>query len=213
MDQVQLMLGDRFVMLYHPGLPPAAFIPQQTLQNSLETVNQYMDTHGRNLSQWEPGMQDEAARLVNVNVIYQNLPHEPIRKPILAHWEHHQLIVDCGDTRLMALNLCENPPMVSAIITVLADHRNRYNWQQITCDSDLLSAVGMDPNTAGIYFTPADNDADYAVSWLELGDASTAHHLHDIDKKLSMLQQHLDQQPVDFKFTVPWIQSKISWNT
>jgi hypothetical protein len=213
MDMVELMLGHRFVMLYHPALPTSALTPQQTLQQSVDTVNNYMQHHGRDLLLWEYGMQDEAARLVNVNVIYQNLIHEPIRKPILVHFEGSQLMVDCGDTRLMALSLCLNPPMVSVIATTLVQHRERYSdWQQINSVAELVAAANMQFSTAQVYYTPADDDADYAVSWLEVGDATTAHHLHSMETKIQMLQNYLNQQPVDFKFSIPWVRQAISWN-
>lgn len=213
MDMVQLMLRGKFVMLYHPTLPTSSLTPQQTLQGSVDIVNRYMREHGRDLSTWEYGIQDEAARLVNVNVIYQNLMHEPIRKPILVHFEGTDLIVDCGDTRLMALSLCLNPPMVSVIATVLAQHRERYSdWQQIDSVKELVTAAGMNFGSAQVYYKPAADDADYAVSWLEVGDATTSHHLHSMEKKLQMLQTYLNQQPVDFEFSIPWARQAISWN-
>lgn len=212
MDQVQSMLGQRYCMFYLNDIPIESLTPQQTLQNSIDVVNTYMEQHGRNLRTWGLGMQDEAARLVNVNVIYQNLPQEPVKKPILAHRETNKFIVDCGDTRLMALNLCSNKPTVSVIITALKESSRQYShWKQIASDAELLDAVGMDHSTAGIYFTPAPDDADYAITWLEVGDASTAHHLHSMDKKLSMLQHYLDQQPADFKFSESWVRSSITW--
>jgi hypothetical protein len=212
MDQVQSMLDQRYCMFYLTNVPIDSLTPQQTLQNSIDVVNAYMKQHGRHLSTWEPGMQDEAARLVNVNVIYQNLLQEPVKKPILVHREHNKLVVDCGDTRLMALNLSSNNSTVSVIITTLKETSRQYShWKQITSDAELLNAVGLDHSTAGIYFTSAPSNADYAITWLEVGDASTAHHLHSMDKKLDMLQTYLDQQPNDFVFSVSWTKQHIDW--
>lgn len=212
MDQVQSMLDQRYCMFYLANVPIDSLTPQQTLQNSIDVVNNYMEQHGRYLDTWEPGMQDEAARLVNVNVIYQNLLQEPVKKPILVHREGNKLVVDCGDTRLMALNLCSNNSTVSVIITTLKANSRQYShWKQITSDAELLNAVALDHNTAGIYFTSAPSNADYAITWLEVGDASTAHHLHSMDKKLDMLQTYLDQQPNDFVFSVSWVKQQIDW--
>ena len=206
------MLGSRYAMFYHHSVPVARLCPQQTLEDSIEIVNNYMSVHGRDLTQWELGIQDEAARLVNVNWIYQRLGHEPIKKPILVHCEGSDLVVDCGDTRLMALNLCESQPLVSVLITVLMHEQHHYqDWVAVTSDRELIQLAGMDPGSANIYYTLANESSAHAVSWLEIGDVGTAHHLHSLDKKLEMLQRYLDQQSDDFVFSVEWAKQYIDW--
>jgi hypothetical protein len=71
--------------------------------------------------------------------------------------------------------------------------------------------VGLDTGSAAIYYTPADPDKNYAVSWLEVGDNSTATHLHDIRQKLNMMQQYLDQQTDNFEFSISWAKQPIEW--
>jgi len=212
MDQISNMLGERYAMFYRAGVNIQELSPQQTLDKSIETVNTYMKQHGRDLLTWEPGLQDEISRLVNVNWIYQKLPSEPIRKPILVHQENGRYIVDCGDTRLMALSLCLDPPQVSAIITTLCESAGDFlAWIAITSDAELIDHLGLDPGSSAIYYTPAEEDKNYAVSWLEIGDNSTATHLHDINQKLNMMQQYLDQQPNNFEFSISWAKLPIKW--
>jgi len=199
-------------MFYHHAVPVSQLRPQQTLDDSIEIVNNYMHVHGRDLSLWELGLQDEAARLVNVNWIYQRLAHEPIKKPILVHCEGNDLVVDCGDTRLMALSLCKSQPLVSVLITVLTHQQHQYqDWIAVTSDVELIQCAGMDPGSTSIYYTPADESSTHAVTWLEIGDVSTAHHLHSLDSKLDMLQRYLDQQRDDFVFSVEWAKQSIDW--
>ena len=212
MDQIANMLGERYAMFYRAGMSVQELSPQQTLDKSIATVNTYMKQHGQNLLAWEPGLQDEISRLVNVNWIYQKLPSEPIRKPILVHQEDGKYRVDCGDTRLMAVSLCLDPPQVSAIITTPCELAGNFlAWIPITSDAELIGHLGLDPGSAAIYYTLADADKNYAVSWLEIGDNSTATHLHDIDQKLNMMQQYLDQQPSDFEFSISWAKLPIKW--
>jgi hypothetical protein len=85
------------------------------------------------------------------------------------------------------------------------------DWIPITGDADLIGHVGLDIGSAAIYYTPADADKNYAVSWLEVGDNSTATHLHDINQKLNMMQQYLDQQSSDFEFSISWAKQPIKW--
>ena len=212
MDQITRMLGKRYAMFYRAGISIQELSPLQTLDKSIATVNTYMKQHGQNLLAWEPGLQDEISRLVNVNWIYQKLPSEPIKKPILVHQEDGKYRVDCGDTRLMALSLCLDPPQVSAVITTLCELAGEFlDWIAITSDAELIGHLGLDSGSASIYYTPAEADKNYAVSWLEIGDNSTATHLHNIDQKLNMMQQYLDQQPGDFEFSVSWARLPIEW--
>ena len=212
MDQITNLLGERYAMFYRAGMSIQELSPLQTLDKSIETVNAYMKLHGQNLYSWEPGLQDEISRLVNVNWIYQKLLSEPIKKPILVYQQDRKYHVICGDTRLMALNLCSDPPQVSVVITTPRELAGNFlDWIAITSDAELIDYVGLDTSSAAIYYTPADADKNYAVSWLEIGDNSTAKHLHDINQKLNMMQQYLDQQDSDFEFSISWAKQPIEW--
>ena len=212
MDQITKMLGERYAMFYHAGMSIQELSPMQTLDKSIEIVNTHMNQYRRNLFSWEPGLQDEISRLVNVNWIYQKLLFEPIKKPILVYQQDCKYHVICGDTRLMALNLCSAPPQVSVVITTPRESVSEFlDWIPIASDAELIGHVGLDPGSAAIYYTPADADKNYAVSWLEIGDNSTAMHLHDINQKLNMMQQYLDQQPSDFEFSMSWAKQPIKW--
>lgn len=212
MDQICNILGERYAMFYHAGMHIQELSPMQTLDKSIKIVNTHMKQHGRDLFLWEPGLQDEISRLVNVNWIYQKLPREPIRKPILVYQQDRKYHVICGDTRLMALSLCSDPPLVSVVITTLRELAGDFlDWIPITSDAELIGHLDLDPDSTAIYYTPADADKNYAVSWLEIGDNSTATHLHDIDQKLNMMQQYLDQQDGDFKFSISWARQPIEW--
>jgi hypothetical protein len=212
MDQIAKMLGERYAMFYHAGMSVQELSPMQTLDKSIKIVNTHMNLHGRNLFSWEPGLQDEISRLVNVNWIYQKLPREPIKKPILVYQQDRKYHVICGDTRLMALSLCSDPPQVSVVITTPRELAGDFlDWIPITGDAELIGHVGLDTGSAEIYYTPADADKNYAASWLEIGDNSTATHLHDINQKLNMMQQYLDQQASDFEFSISWAKQPIKW--
>jgi hypothetical protein len=213
MDQIAKMLGERYAMFYHAGMSVQELCPMQTLDKSIEIVNTHMKLHGRNLFSWEPGLQDEISRLVNVNWIYQKLSLEPIKKPILVYQQDRKYHVICGDTRLMALSLCSDPPQVSVVITTTRELAGNFlDWIAITNDAELIDHVGLDTGSAAIYYTPAEVDKNYAVSWLEIGDNSTATHLHDINQKLNMMQQYLDQQTDNFEFSVSWARQPIKWS-
>ena len=206
---IQQALDDKWIMLYHPAWPVANLRAICTLEQCMEQTNRNLRDLGRAIDQWPAGDQDQAARLLWVNWIYNRLPTEPIRKPILAHRDGNDLVVDCGDTRLMALNLLIDPGTVGVIVTDRKEHILRWTgWTRIMTDSDLREQTGFSAN-AGISFHVSAGD--YAIDWLEIGDQSTSHHLHDIDLRVRMMQNYIQQQAQQFQFDLDWARSVIDW--
>ena len=199
-------------MFYHSAFPIAQLTPVQTLAGSCSVVNQALALYGTDLSAWSAGLQDEIARLLWVNQFYQNLHKEPIRKPLLIHRQQEQYIVDCGDTRLMTLQLNPEISTVSVVTTcTTADAVQYQDWQQINSDQDLITLTQFDTNNTTILVTATPSGADYGLEWLEIGDQSTGHHLHSIDLRLTMMQNYLDIQATNFKFDIEWIKSPVDW--
>jgi hypothetical protein len=206
---IEQALGDQWTMFYHPQWPIQDLLPVCTLEDSVERVNHQLQL-SRNLSTWASGHQDEIARLLWVNWIYQRLGTEPIRKPVLVHEHNDRLMVDCGDTRLMSLNLLSDPVAVGVVVTVPRSRRDQYAaWQQIHTNQDLKQATGFGPN-AVILLRQATGD--YAIEWLEIGDQSTAHHLHNVDQRVAMMQCYINEQASDFEFSTDWAKSAITWD-
>jgi hypothetical protein len=112
---IEQALGDQWAMFYHSQWPVEDLQPVCTLEQSVRTVNQQLQSV-RDLTQWKYAHQDEIARLLWVNWMYQRLSAEPIRKPVLVHKQDNKLVVDCGDTRLMSLNLLPDPGTVSVLV-------------------------------------------------------------------------------------------------
>ena len=205
-------LGTEYVMLWHPGLPLSAFTPVQSLENCVETCNHLLDLHGTNILSWDPQHHDIMAQLMNANWICNRLDTEPIKKPILVHGQHGKLIVDCGDTRIMSLTAISNPPCLSAITTVRKTLLSQYQtWTPVQDTNHLIKLCGFDPNQTNVLFTAAEPDLDWAISWLEIGDQSTSHHLHDIGIRIQMLQQWLNTQSPKFRFSTQWVKESIDW--
>lgn len=210
LDIIQQTLGSRYLMFFNPEMWNSDLVPLQDLQGSIDTVNRAKDEQGGNLARWHWG-QNDAARLVWVNWIYQRLTIEPIRKPILAHEHQGRLLVDCGDTRLMALSLLDHPVKVSVIVTCTPKTQDRYHdWVPVRDTADLLAATGFDPS-ASVLVTATDPGHDHAISWMEIGDRTTSHHLHDESQRLQMMQRFLDQQSPEFRFSREWARSTIPW--
>jgi hypothetical protein len=201
---IEQALSDKFCMFYKGGVDPTLLTPGQSLENSLNYVNYCLHTLGTNIAEWPWGDQDEATRLVRVNWIYQNLQQEPIRKPILIDHLHR---VICGDTRLMALFLLKDLLTVNVVMVCPIHMQDQYNqWIQIHNNQDLIQATNFEPNAHVLV------EADSAgISWLEIGDQSTAHHLHDHDTRVVMMTNYLKTQSADFEITKQWCTDSIDW--
>jgi hypothetical protein len=205
---IEQALGSKYLMFYHAAWPVDLLTPVCTLNQCVDSVNQCMAAHSRDLQQWNHAQQDAVARLLWVNWIYQRLGAEPIRKPVLTHWHHGQHIVDCGDTRLMALNLLLDPGTVGVAVTVPAEYSDQFiDWDPVHTNQDLIRASGFG-STAEVLVRPG---TEQAIEWLEIGDHTTAHHLHSVDQRVSMMQNYLNQQPADFEFSVDWARNYINW--
>lgn len=207
-DIISECLNNRWAMFYIPQMPITELTSGQTLEKSIEIVNQTIAHLGKNLYQWPAGMQDEICRLLWVNWIYSRLNNEPIRKPILTHYSDNKFYVDCGDTRLMSLKLQNPLAQVQVVVTCKNDDRDHFStWTRINNSDELRSLAGFGPG-AVILATPAE---DWCLYWLEIGDQTTSHHLHSIDQRLEMMQRYLNQQLETFKFSTDWAKSSIDW--
>ena len=207
-DIITNCLGTHWAMFYIRFMPISSLTSLQTLEKSLLLVNQNLITLGKKLDLWEAGAQDEICRLLWVNWIYQRLSFEPIRKPILVHYQLGNYHVDCGDTRLMSLRLYNPNAQVPVIATCRLKDLDHFNlWVRLYNANDLKTVCGFSQD-ACVLATPG---KDQCLYWLEIGDSTTAHHLHSVDQRLLMMQQYINQQPVNFQFTKEWATSSINW--
>lgn len=202
---IEQALSDKFCMFYKIEVDPTLLIPGQLLSTSLNHVNNCLRTRGPNIAEWPWGDQDEATRLVRVNWIYQNLQQEPIRKPILIDHLHR---VICGDTRLMALCLLKNLPTVSVVMFCPIHLQDQYDhWIRIHNNQDLIKAAKFEPGAQVLVDINHDG-----ICWLEIGDQSTAHHLHDHHTRVVMMTNYLKTQSADVEITTQWCTDPIDWS-
>jgi hypothetical protein len=110
----------------------------------------------------------------------------------------------------MALNLLLDPGTVGVAATVPAEYSGQFSdWDPIYNNQDLIRATGFG-NTAEVLVRPGDTQA---IEWLEIGDHTTAHHLHSVAQRVSMMQNYLNQQYANFEFSVDWARSYINWDS
>lgn len=205
---IEQALGTDFLMFYHSAIATDKLTPVCTLAILVQEVNVEL-SKTKNLSHWSAIKQNQIAKLLRANWIFQRLEIEPIRKPILVHPENQGLLVDCGDTRLMALSLIKDPPPVSVVAVTEVQNSHMFaNWTPICTNQDLVAA-GKFESDACIFLQTNDQGR---IDWLEIGDRTTAHHLHDVDQRVAMMQQYLNRQSRDFEFTVEWARNYINWD-
>ena len=205
---IEQALGSKYLMFYHAQWPVDLLKSVCTLQKTVSEVNRMMHSNGKNLSSWPTREQDEIARLMRANWIYQRLGVEPIRKPVLTYLEDGQHVVNCGDTRVMALNMLLDPGTVAVVCTVPVNQADQFSdWVPVRTNQELIKVSGFS-SKATVLIRPGH---DQAIEWLEIGDNSTVHHLHSVDQRVAMMQNYMDQNP-DAVFDTEWARSYIDWN-
>lgn len=187
-------------------VPRACLVPGATLAQSCEFVNSCLARLGPDLSSWNAGELDQLTRLLWVNLFYQRLQQEPIRKPLLVRGSDCNLQVCCGDTRLMVLDLAGHTAPVS-VITIVPTHEisNYAAWHLIHNNSQLITQLGFAPD-AHVQIRIDQHDP-----WFEIGDHTTAGHMHDVESRTVLMQRYLDSVPLDFEFSSAWAQIPINW--
>lgn len=201
-------LGKDYEMFYNASVPTYRLTPVQTVDSILISINQALFQQSTDIDQWPDHLKNDIAKLVRVNWIFQRLSQEPIRKPILAHPNGDTLVVDCGDTRLMSLSLLDRAVTVSVVITCKKG-LEWSGWQKISSNQELIKATGFSQQS--LILMTKSQDKDHALDWLEIGDSSTAHHLHDANKRLCMIKTWLEQAGPGFQFTRDWLKLAIDW--
>jgi hypothetical protein len=199
--------------VFYTMLPVTQLTPVQTLEQSIKQTNMCIDCHGRDTAVWPEYAQNEIARLVWVNWIVNNLKFEPIRKPVLVHRDRDQLLVDCGDTRIMAATLHNTNASLPVITTCRPSVASVYQtWTRILSNQQLFEILNFDPKHAKILVRHAPTDSDYAFDWMEISDQSTAHHWHDETQRRNTIQRYLNQQSNSFYFSKEWVLESIDWH-
>jgi len=107
----------------------------------------------------------------------------------------------------MALALRDPASTVGVVVFDRSRPSIYHDWIMITSDQDLRCRTGFAAD-ADILVRMSE---DGAVEWMEIGDATTAHHLHDFDQRLSIMQGYLDNQSSDFEFDQDWVRANIIW--
>lgn len=208
---IEQVLGTEYKMFYSPSVPFRMLTPVLSLEQCIHKVNSALDHHGQHLHLWEQHQLNDLAKLVRANWIFQHLDREPIRKPILAHPENNSLLVDTGDTRLMALTAKNKDYNVAVVVTcTLRDSDKFMGWVKIDSTQRLLEVTEFDKKSVTLLVNKSHNPHS-AIEWMEIGDASTGHHLHDQEQRVAMMKKFLQSQAHDYRFNHNWITTSIDW--
>ena len=184
------------------------------LAQCLQQVNQSLYDLGPKVTRWSFEDKREAAKLVRVLWIYQHLEQEPIRKPLLCHLgPDQQLHVDCGDSRIMALDLHGGSWSVPVVVTCA---RGRPcagpDWMEIHSEQQLLETLGLwRPGQSRVYVQDLWPDRHRAFGRMEISSPVTKHHMADLDQRARMMEAYLLTQNNDFQWNATQLRQPIAW--
>ena len=192
-------------LFYHPAFPINGITPCINLNQLIRLCNY---TIKKTTSDLDPGAENELARIVRVNFIYNNLLDTKLKivKPLFLEVNGFNLITVQGDTRLMAADLC-GIITVPCLIEVPLMYQNLFSgWISVKDINHLSELTGFDPVEINIRY-----QENKKIEWIEFSAVSTAHHMHDFDQRLRMIKNYINQQPKSFSFSREWCQTPMNW--
>jgi hypothetical protein len=212
MDAIAQIVHEGYLVFLHPKCPARDLRPLQTLDACLSLVSDCVQHDGPVVAAWAEHLQVEAGKLVRMNWTYQRLDLEPIRKPLLVHIdEHGDLLIDCGDTRHMAVMLKDHDIGVPVTVTCRPSDAARFAaWCPVNNDQELLSLSGLG-DQGRVWVTRTDGGSDHAASWMEISSPLTRHHLGDSVQRRRMMTNYLLRYRPVLPLDQSWATSAIDW--
>jgi hypothetical protein len=192
-------------LFYNPAAPINGIVPLINLSQLIRLCNYTIKKTAQDL---DPGAENELARIVRVNFMYNDLQKNRLKiiKPLFLEASGFNLLTVQGDTRLMAADLC-GLTTITCLIKVPLTYQNLFpGWILVQDINHLSKLTGFDP--AEIEIKGQENKN---IEWIEFSSVSTAHHMHDFDQRLRMIKNYIKQQPKTFEFSREWCQLPINW--
>ena len=140
-------------------------------------------------------------KCVRLNWMIQDLFHGQLRKPIFVDDKFN---IIAGDTRYMALTLLQHSWV--PCLAQLSDAQG----QVLTTLPQLRQVLGFSHDATVQWQPMTRNIFSEPIEWFEIGDTSTAHHLHDENIRGRMINNYLAEFPHTV-FDHSWFMSKIDW--
>lgn len=212
MDAISQIWADGYCVFMHAAWPACDLRPVQTLDRCLSLVSDCIVNDGQKVFVWDEHFQAEAAKLVRMNWTYRRLGQEPIRKPLLTHIDTDgELLIDCGDTRHMAVMLANRDLCVPVVVTCRPDRRGRFlHWQAVHTDHELLTRLGL-ADLGRVSLTRTEPGTDHAASWMEISSPLTRHHLPDSQQRRRMINNYLQRCQPNLPLDRHWAAGDIDW--
>lgn len=185
--------------------------PTQTLTRTIELGNQYIDNFRSN-SIIPDFAYNELARLIWLNWMYDHFKTNTIVKPILIHQHNNNFIVDCGDTRIMAMSLHNNFIDLPVLLTIKNNFAQQFGkWLKIESNNQLFSLLDLDHLQSNLIIQKTKADDTHAWCWYDISTEINGQHWRNEPLRLKTLKNYLNTCEKHFEFTENWIRSSIHW--
>jgi hypothetical protein len=185
------------------------------LKDICQISNHQLANHHRELRQgncW----QNEIANIVRINMFVHSMRKIGSVKPMLLHYDQGlPYTASTGGTRLMAAELIPEITHVSGFVTTHQRHRLRFSHlPEIKCWSDFVKYCGTEESST-VLIRLTDAAANWGIDWFEVAvdqHQGTRIFVPQDDWCLAVLQNYVNCQPEDFKFTPEWFNTQIAWD-
>jgi hypothetical protein len=199
------MQNQSYCLLYNPQFEINSITPVINLDQLIGLCNY---TVSRTEHDLDPGAENELARILRLNWIYNDLQANCLKivKPLFLSLQAFNLVTVQGDTRLMAANLC-HLTRVPCLVSVPVFYKDLFaNWTVVENIQHLGQLTNFDPEEIVITCT-----SNQLIDNIDYNSAKTSHHMHDFDQRLRMIKNYLKTQTTQFKFSKSWCRERIDW--
>jgi hypothetical protein len=201
------------VLYYDPEVSINHVAKQTHLQELCDWANNVIQQNGRQNFTKDESNHYDCANLVKINQMVDSLAcHGSVKPMLLFFTGNYPYTTGTGDTRLRAFERLPYISTVSGIISTHTNYREKFSHlKEIKTLDDFAQCFKATPGSQFL-IRLTDSQAPYGIDWYEYALHDSAVSVPSWDFCLSAIQNYINQQPVDFEFTVEWFDQLVNWS-
>lgn len=205
--------GGEHVLYYNPTVAIDQIAKQTYLQDLCNWANAIILQYGKINFTSDKQRHYDCANLVKINQMVDSLSKHGSVKPMLLFYTGAlPYSTGTGDTRLRALERLPQITTVSGIISTHSKYRSYFkHLKEIRTLDDFAKCFSASPGSQFL-IRLTDDHAPYGIDWYEYILYDNNIVVPEWTFCLSAIQNYVNQQTDNFKFTVEWFDHLVDWS-
>lgn len=201
------------VLYYDPAVPITHIAKQTKLQDLCNWANNEINLHSKECFTSDERRHYDCANLVKINQMVHSLANYGSVKPMLLFFTgNYPYATGTGDTRLRAIERLSQISSVSGIISTHSKYQSMFkHLQEIKSFTEFAQCFNAKVGDQFL-IRLTDQQAPYGIDWYEHALTQPGVSVPDWGFCLSAIQNYVNCQSDEFKFTVSWFDQLIDWS-